>query len=104
MTEPGTSATDAELAKYYDQHRGGDWGQPKPIRRPERRDVTLSVRFTAAEIAAIRARAETAGLKPTAYIRRCALEVEERPIDRGKLTQSVAALARDLEDLRQAAG
>lgn len=104
MTEPGLSATDAELADYYDQHPDADWGEPEAVRRPERLEVTLSVRFTRAEIAAIRARAGAAGLKPTAYIRRCALEVEEQPIDRGRLSQSVAALSRDLEDLRRATG
>jgi hypothetical protein len=105
VTEPGEGATDNELAGYYDQHPGeGKWGEPEPLQRPDRLEVTISVRFTRAEVAAVRARAEAAGLKPTAYIRRCALEVEEPPIDRGKLSQSVAALSRDLEDLRRAAG
>lgn len=104
MSEPGHNATDAELADYYDRHRkGGDWGEPELMGRPERLEVTISVRFTRAEVAAIRVRAEEAGLKPTSYIRRCALEAEEPPIDRGKLSQSVAALSRDLEDLRRAA-
>lgn len=104
MTEPGPNATDAELAAYYDQHREGDWGDPEAAPRSERLEVTISVRFTRGEVAAIRARAAAAGLKPTAYIRRCALEVEEPPIDRDRLTQSVAALSRDLDDLRRAAG
>jgi len=54
-----------------------------------------------AEMAAVRARAEAAGLKPTTYIRRCALVDEQAPIDRGRLVQT---LSRDQEDLRQAAG
>lgn len=104
MTEPGLSATDAELADYYEQHGTADWGEPEPTRRSERLDVTISVRLTRAEIATVRARAEAAGLKPTAYIRRCVLEVEEQPIDRRRLSESVAALSRDLEDLRRATG
>lgn len=105
MTEPDPNATDAELAGYYDRHRDlTDWSEPQPVQRPERLDVTISVRFTPAEIATIRARAEAAGLKPTAYIRRCALANEQPPIDRGQLARTVAALTRDLEDLRRAAG
>lgn len=105
MTEPGPRATDAELADYYDRHRDlTDWSEPQPVQKPERLDVTISVRFTPAEIATIRTRAEAAGLKPTAYIRRCALANERPPIDRGQLSRTVAALTRDLEDLRRAAG
>jgi hypothetical protein len=105
VTEPDPTATDAELADYYNRHPDGDdWDEPQPITRPERLDVTLSVRFTPAEIATIRARAQAAGLKPTAYIRACALAAEQPPIDRARIARSVAALARDLDDLRQAAG
>ncbi|MGH9062553.1 MAG: plasmid mobilization protein [Acidimicrobiales bacterium] len=104
MSEPTSTATDAELADYYDQHRDGDWSEPQPVQRPERLDVTISVRFSSAEIAAVRAQAEAAGLKPTSYIRRCALAPEGPPIDRGELSKSVAALSRDLEHLRRAAG
>ncbi|MHB8247016.1 MAG: plasmid mobilization protein [Acidimicrobiales bacterium] len=105
MTEPGLDARDSELADYYEQHREDhQWGEPEPVQRPDRLEVTISVRFTRHEVAAVRARAEAAGLKPTAYIRRCALEVEEPPIDRGKLSQSVTALSRDLEELRRTAG
>ncbi|MGH3939618.1 MAG: plasmid mobilization protein [Pseudonocardiaceae bacterium] len=104
MTEPGPGATDAELADHYDRHRDlTDWSEPHPVQRPERLDVTISVRFTPAEIATIRARAEAAALKPTAYIRRCALAHEQPPIDRGQLSRTVAALTQNLEDLRRAA-
>lgn len=104
MTEPGPGATDAELAEYYDQHRQvTGWSEPQPTPPPGRLDVTISVRFTPTEIAAIRARAEAAGLKPTTYIRRCALVDEQPPIDRGNLSRAVEALSRDLDNLRQAA-
>ena len=104
MTEPGPEATDAELADYYDQHHDlTDWSEPQQVDKPQRLEVTISVRFTPAEIATIRARADAANLKPTAYIRRCALAAEQPPIDRAQLSRTVAALARDLEDLRRAA-
>jgi hypothetical protein len=105
MTEPDVTATDKQLADYYDRHRdAGDWADPGPVHRPERLDVTISVRFTASEIAAIRAQAAEAGVKPTAYIRNCALDADQPPIDRGWLSETVAALTHDLDDLRRAAG
>ena len=105
MTEPGPAATDNELAEYYDQHRDlTQWGEPQPVEKPERLEVTISVRFTPDEIATIRAQAEAAGLKPTTYIRRCTLAAEQPPIDRTRLSRTVAALSRDLDDLRRAAG
>lgn len=104
MTEPGPAASDAELADYYDQNRElPAWREPEPV-QTERLDVTISVRFTSAEIAAIRVRAEAVGLKPTTYIRQSALTDEQPPIDRAQLSRTVAALARDVEDLRRAAG
>lgn len=104
MSEPGPDATDAELAEYYDEHRDTEpWAEPAVLSR-ERLDVTISVRFTAAEIAAVRARAEAAGLKPTAYIRRLALSGERPPLDREELSRLVDILSRDLQNLRQATG
>jgi hypothetical protein len=106
MTEPGATAGDRELADYYEQHlvESGEWGESQPIAKPDRLEVTLSVRFTAGEIDQIRSRAAATGLKPTAYIRQCALAAEQPPIDRARLARSVDALSRDLDDLRRAAG
>lgn len=59
-------------------------------------------RFTTAEIADIRARAEAAGIKPTAYIRRCALADAQPLLDRGQVSRLVETLSRELEDLRHA--
>ena len=102
MTEPGPDATHADPA---DQHRDlTGRSEPQPVQRSERLDVTISVRFTTAEIATIRARAEAADLKPTTYIRRCALANEQPPTDREQLRRTVATLTRCLEDLRRAAG
>ena len=104
MSEPGADATDAELADYYDQHGEMDeWNEPEPVAKPDRLDVTISVRFTAAEIADIRARAEAANLKPTTYIRRCALAADTQPIDRVRLKRMLVALSNDLDDLKRVA-
>lgn len=104
MSEPDANATDTELADYYTSQATGDWAEPQPVQRPDRLDITISVRFTPAEIATIRSRAAAAGLKPTAYIRRCALVEERPPIDRAELARSIAALSHDLDHLRRAAG
>lgn len=105
MSEPGPTADDRELADYYDRTHDRDdaWGEPEPVTAPERLDVTLSVRFTPSEIAAIRSQAAALGMKPTAYIRQCTLAAEAPPIDRARIARTVEALSRDLDDLRRAA-
>lgn len=104
MKEPGMEASDVELASYHDKHRDpAAWGPAQPV-TPERLEVTISVRFTASEIAALRARAEAAGVKPTTYIRRLALAADEPPLDGGQLTRLLDVLTRDLDDLRHATG
>ena len=66
--------TEAELAEHYDTNRDADeWGESERVERPERREVTISVRFTEREITEIRDRAEQVGMKPTAYIREVVL-------------------------------
>ncbi len=104
MSEPGSDATECRAARVLGRaprpHVMGS-AAARVVHRP---DVTISVRFTAAEIAAVRARAEAAGVKPTAYIRRLALAGEQPPLDRSQLSHLVEALTRDLEDLRRATG
>lgn len=105
MTEPGPEATDAELADYYDSHRDlTTWGPPEPRNASTRLDVTISVRFSADELAAVRASAEAAGLKTTTYIRQLVLAADQAPLDRMRLAKTVDALTRDLDDLRRMAG
>ena len=104
MSDPGANASDRELADYYDHApTEDDWGEPEPIDKSERLEVTLSVRFTPAEIAAVRSRAAAAGLKPTSYIRQSVLAAEQAPVDRARLARTVDALSRDLDELRRAA-
>jgi hypothetical protein len=75
-----------------------DWGEPVPVE--VRRNVTISVRFSADEIAAIRRQADAAGMKVTAYIRQTALSGGEA-IDRDKVTRAVAAVSNDLDHVRR---
>lgn len=100
--EPGPEATEAQLADYYNAHPEAvaNWGPAQPIERSERLDVTISVRFSPAEIATLRARAQAAGMKPTAYIRQSALEAQQNPLDRARLKRALTALSQDLEDLQ----
>ena len=93
-TEPTRNMTEDQLADYYHDHRDDmdQWGDPEPIRKPDRLDVTISVRFTADEIAAVRQRAMEAGVKPTVFIRQAALHSTNQ-LDR-------RLLARTFDDLR----
>lgn len=78
-----------------------EWGEPIPV--TVRREVTISVRFSADEIAAIRRRAEATGMKITAYIRQAAVSGGVA-IDRDKVSRAVAALSADLERVRELVG
>jgi uncharacterized protein (DUF1778 family) len=75
-----------------------DWGEPVPV--TVRRNVTISVRLSADEIAAIRQQADAAGMKVTAYIRQAALSGGEA-IDRDKVARAVAAVSNDLDHVRR---
>jgi hypothetical protein len=75
-----------------------DWGEPVPV--TVRRNVTISVRFSADEIAAIRRQADAAGMRVTAYIRQAALSGGEA-IDRDKVARAVAAVTNDLDHVRR---
>lgn len=88
------------MADYDHDHRDDmdQWGDLEPIRKPERLDVTISVRFTADEIAAVRQRALEAGVKPTVFIRRAALH-GSTPLDRNLLARIVDDLRTHVERL-----
>jgi predicted DNA binding CopG/RHH family protein len=81
--------TDAELAEHYNRTRDQSEFEGhelvRPPATPETRNVTLSVRFSAAEISALSERAEAAGMPLTTYIRATALAAAEPPIDRAKV-------------------
>jgi len=90
MTE---SKSEAELAAYYNETKDlseFDLEHPEPV--TVKRSVTISVRFSDDEIAALRERADAAGVKVTSFIRAAALEASS-PVDRAALSE----LARGLE-------
>ena len=88
------------MADYDHDHRDDmdQWGDLEPIRKPERLDVTTSVRFTADEIAAVRQHALEAGLKPTVFIREAALH-RHNPLDRNLLVKIADDLRTDVQRL-----
>lgn len=99
--------SDADLADEYNRFGVGDaddWGDPEPLQRSPRLDVTISVRFSQAEIAEVRRRAAAAGMKPTAFIRQCALSAPDGQLDRQAVARSVAVISRAAEALRKLAG
>lgn len=96
MRESTGDMTEAEMADYYDRtHDLSEFegGEAFPVEI--RRDVTISVRFSEEEIALLRARAEAAGEKVTAYIRAAALQ-QASPLDRRRLLQALKAASDDV--------
>ncbi len=72
--------SERELAEYYNRTQdlsGFDAGAVVMV-EPTRRDVTISVRFSAEEIEQLRAAADGAGEKVTAWIRAAALGAAAR--------------------------
>lgn len=106
MSAKRTAATtDAELAEYHFEHRQdeSEWGPVEPIEVPARLDVTISVRFSGEELAAVRAAASAAGLKPTAFIRDAALAALSSgpPVSRRAAQRIAKALERNDSALRE---
>jgi hypothetical protein len=98
-TEPTDRMTKAELAAHFGVEDPAAWGDPEPIEKPERLDVTISVRFTSEEIAALRRRAEAASMKLTTFIRRAALAADAPPLDRTALRGALRAVADEVAHL-----
>jgi hypothetical protein len=70
--------TEAELADYFYTHRDDLAGDEVPSQMPERLDVMLSVRFSAAEAAEIRATAQRARMSVSAFLRQQALALDQQ--------------------------
>ncbi len=71
QTEPNDSLAE----QYFDRrHDEDEWGEPEPIDKLARLTMTLSVRFTAEELEAVRATAERLGVKPTAFVRQATVD------------------------------
>ncbi len=112
MTKATEQMTEAELADHYDTHRNADeWGEPEPVEPATRREVTISVRFSEAEIAAVRAEADLLGMKPTAYIRDVVLRATSagdtehaNMVVIEEVAEQLGAVAREAESARERLG
>jgi len=101
--------SEAELADYYDRTHdisGFDLEHPEPITPARGRlDVTISVRFSSEEIDLLRAEAERAGMKVTAFIRALALQhASGQVLDRAALRGQLARVSQDLRALEHELG
>ena len=101
-------ASEAELADYYDRTHdlSGFDLHPEEIIPPHGRlDVTISVRFSPDEIDFLRAEAERAGMKVTAFIRALALQHARGAVgDRAALRQQLTTVANELRALERSLG
>ena len=104
MTDMTTDQmTDAELADYYNsthdvsEFDGGEVVTTAPRIHPETRSVTISVRFSPSELAAIEELANAAGMRLTAFIRAAALASQEPPVDRAEVLDLLTALRESVE-------
>lgn len=89
------ASNEADLAGSYLESRDlSDFeteGEPIEVRR----NVTISVRFSDAEIETLRRKAEDAGVKVTAFIRAAALEASS-PVDPAQIRDAVRVMVKDL--------
>jgi uncharacterized protein (DUF1778 family) len=102
VDEEPTKRQKADLAAFYNET--GDvsaFGEAEPVE--VRRAVTISVRFSEEEISDLRRRADTAGVKVTAFIRQAALEAA-RPVDRAVVERLAAEVEHQAHELRVAIG
>lgn len=99
---PPAGLTEAEEAEWWYEHRDQTDeifdGPEEPIE--VRRNVTISVRFSDAEIAELRAHADELGVKVTALIRAAALEATQ-PVDLVAIGQAVTELERRTHQLAE---
>ncbi len=70
-----TEPADTRADQYFDRrHDEDEWGEPESIDKPARLTMTLSVRFTAEELEAVRATADRLGMMPTAFVRQATVD------------------------------
>lgn len=88
--------SEAELAEHYDRtHDVSEFDEGAAYPAEVRRNITISVRFSDAEIEALRHEADAAGVKVTAYIREAALQGSS-PVDQKRLRAALKAVADDV--------
>lgn len=96
MSDTTKGMSEAALADLYDQtHDVSEFDESAAYPAEVRRNVTISVRFSEEEIAALRREAEAAGIKVTAYIRAAALQAGA-PVDRVQLQAALRAASEDV--------
>ena len=94
--------TEAQLADFYGRtHDLSEFDQTQAQPLEVRRAVTISVRFSEEEIAALRRKADAAGLKVTAFIRGAALDADH-PVDRAAVALLAARVEQQAHELRAA--
>lgn len=96
MAKSNSTASEAELARAYQESRDVSEfeGEGEPVE--VRRNVTISVRFSEAEIEVLRGEADAAGVKVTAYIRAAALQASSPVVDRKRLQEALRAVSEDV--------
>lgn len=96
--------TDGQMAERYNEASDvSDFdGVTEPVE--VRRNVTISVRFSADEIATLRSSAEAVGMKVTAFIRGAAVGAERPPLDYAALAEAAAVAEHQLHQIRASLG
>jgi uncharacterized protein len=74
-------------------------GETEPVE--VRRNVTISVRFSAHEMESLRTKAEAAGTKVTAFIRAAALDAKRPLPDLSALAEATAVVEQQLRHFRE---
>lgn len=96
MSNQAERGRESTWAAHYDQtHDVSEFEESQSYPSEVRRNVTISVRFSSEEIAALRREAQAAGVKVTAYIRAAALQASA-PVDRQLLMAALRALSDDV--------
>lgn len=104
MTEQERPMTEAEEAEYLYAHRhDADLiGEEVDLQPAEPLTLVVSVRLREAEMRSVVAAAKAAGMPVSAFIRQAAVDAAGRaPVDREALVKQIAAVERDLAEVRR---
>jgi len=104
MTEQGHGMSEAEEAEYLYAHRNDPdmVGEEVDLKPAEPLTMVVSVRLREADMRTVAAAAETAGMTVSAFIRQAAIDAAGRaPVDREALAKQIAAVERDLAEVRR---
>jgi hypothetical protein len=104
MTEQKRTMTEDEEAEYLYAHRNDAdlVGEEVDLKPAEPLTLVVSVRLREAEMRTVVAAAETAGMTVSAFIRQAAVDAAGRaPVDREAVVKQIAAVERDLAEVRR---